>query len=763
MEFNINERGVLNGCKRNNDEAEIIIPEGVKIIKGISIGPGVKKIVFPSTLEKIISLVLWHADLEVVVFKCSKFKSDRSDTLNFDGLRLIVLPEDFNAPWSSIGFGGLGTQTTFYEKPIECALICGQKQFSKSNQASKLRTAVAFMENASEFSDTQNKYLMAYIKKNLPDVLKKCVELKNAPALKATLDLCSDIGKRAVEEFVINELIEKTAPEDIELKSMLMDFKRVTWLGADTNAVERAIQNKEKEYKSKQTLSYLKKIWTFSPWFSGLDLSKYKGDETEVVVPAMIGKDPVVKLGGTFSGNEAVVKVEIPEGVTEIDYAFNDCKNLQEIIIPKSVKTIGGFSFKNTKWEKGQGDFVIVNGILVHYNGNDKDVIVPEGVKYIAKDAFESYDGKEAIYGKVYFPKSLVSIPQLAFRHVSMEEAHFKGVNIDIGALNFRGMNTFTIFGPKGSSVEEYAGKYKIPFSAEDTEQAHNENSSFVIDDQVLIKYIHVPGVTEITIPKEVTEIGQSAFWCCEELRKINLHSGISIIGSTAFYDCIGLQEFALPESVTEIRSQAFDGCSSLKSIRIPEGVESIGYNAFHQCSSLNDVVIPDSVISIGSEAFAGCSSMKSIKLPESIKEMDESSFDFEQPKYSFKGIDGIKKIENVVELMLAGCKINDVLSVESDDWLKDHFDVTAAVYLTQAGKKIKERCEKILRSNMKKSLSVMTELINKGALQDNNCKKVVSFVLPKYNALNASQINALKEALNSAGAKAALKMLPKD
>ena len=347
----------------------------------------------------------------------------------------------------------------------------------------------------------------------------------------------------------------------------------------------------------------------------------------------------------------------------------------------------------------------------------------------------------------------------MAIMDISIEEVHFKGENIDIRAMNFFGINTLTLFGPKGSSVELYAEKNKIPFLAKADEQIPNENSSFVIDDQVLIKYTKVPEVTEITIPKAVTEIGKSAFWVCKELKKINLQSGIRIIGSCAFYGCIGLQEIELSEGITEIGSQAFDGCSSLKSISIPEGVETIGYYAFHQCSSLNDVVIPASVVAIGADAFAGCSSIQSINLPESIKEIDESSFDF--GKDSFKGVDGIKKIENVVGLMLAGCKINNVLSSESDDWLKEHFDVAAAVYLTQTGKKVKDRCESLLRSDMNKSLSVMTELITSGRLQGNICKKVVAFTLPKYETLDASQVNALKESLNKAGAKAALKMFP--
>lgn len=761
MEFKINNKGLMTGYKRNGDETEIIIPEGVKVIKNTYDITGVKKIIFPSTLEKI-SYTFYldsKSDLEIIVFKCSKFKTDRADGFNFDNIKKIVLPEDFNAPWSTIGFGGLGVQTTFYEKAIECVVICGQKQFVKSNQGSKIRTAVAFLEDETEFSETQHTYLLSYIRKNLSDVLLSCVDLHNVPAMKNALNMCSDRGKKAVEEYVIDEAIKRTSPEDIELKSLLIDFKSKTWLSDGVvDAVDRLIKNQEKEVKNKQTLSYLKKIWTYG----GNSITNYKGNETKVVVPASIGKDPIKILNGTFVKNEIIESVEIPEGVTEINYAFNKCLKLREIIIPESVNVIDGFSFENTLWEKGQGDFTIVNQILVHYNGKSEDVIVPEGVKYISCHAFDSYDGCTARYGKIYFPDSLLSIPQGAFYQVHVKEFHFKGKIVDIHMTNFYNMNGLTVFGPKGSSAEERARECKIPFVVEETEGEKSEDTSFVIDNHVLIKYIKVPGVTEISVPEEVTEIGEHAFWMCEELKSIKFHGGIHKIGRCAFYGCKGLQKIELYQGLTEIGAQAFDKCNSLKSIELPNGLETIEYYAFNNCSSLNAVKIPDGVISIGSNAFAGCCAVRSVKLPDSIREIDESSFDFCCDDFNgCKDGGGITRIENVVALMLAGCKIKDVLLKESDEWLKEHFDVAAAVYLTQAGKKVKERCEKILRSDMNKSTAAMIELVENENLQVNTCKKIVDFILPVYEMLDASQTSILRESLEKIGVKAALKMLP--
>ena len=73
-----------------------------------------------------------------------------------------------------------------------------------------------------------------------------------------------------------------------------------------------------------------------------------------------------------------------------------------------------------------------------------------------------------------------------------------------------------------------------------------------------------------------------------------------------------GLTEYTIPNDVTSIGEFAFFGCSGLTSITIPDSVTSIRYKAFSACS-LTSITIPDSVTSIGSYAFAYCSSLTSI------------------------------------------------------------------------------------------------------------------------------------------------------
>ena len=56
------------------------------------------------------------------------------------------------------------------------------------------------------------------------------------------------------------------------------------------------------------------------------------------------------------------------------------------------------------------------------------------------------------------------------------------------------------------------------------------------------------------------------------------------------FKGCSGLTSITIPESVTEIGGRAFSGCSGLTSITIPESVTEIGTGAFSNCPSLNSI-----------------------------------------------------------------------------------------------------------------------------------------------------------------------------
>ena len=100
-----------------------------------------------------------------------------------------------------------------------------------------------------------------------------------------------------------------------------------------------------------------------------------------------------------------------------------------------------------------------------------------------------------------------------------------------------------------------------------------------------------------------------------QNVKKVVVEDGITNVGNYAFYFCENLTSLTLPDSVTSIGDSAFDTCRGLTNITIPEGVTNIGDCAFYDCSNLTSITIPDSVTSIGNGVLEACSSLKTISI----------------------------------------------------------------------------------------------------------------------------------------------------
>ena len=115
--------------------------------------------------------------------------------------------------------------------------------------------------------------------------------------------------------------------------------------------------------------------------------------------------------------------------------------------------------------------------------------------------------------------------------------------------------------------------------------------------------------MTNIRIPKNVTEIGNDAFRDRTDLSSITIPSSVTSIGNNAFSGCTGLTSITIPHSVTEIGVQAFSDCTGLTSVifESSSSVSVIKQRAFSNCTGLTTVLIPISVTTIGWGLFMGC------------------------------------------------------------------------------------------------------------------------------------------------------------
>lgn len=152
-------------------------------------------------------------------------------------------------------------------------------------------------------------------------------------------------------------------------------------------------------------------------------------------------------------------------------------------------------------------------------------------------------------------------------------------------------------------------------------------------------------GITSVTLPDSVYDIGSSAFDGCHNLVSINIPSIVTYIGSGAFDECRALTSITLPPGITSIGDRTFQNCASLTTLPLSEHVTSIGASAFNSCHSLTNVVIPASVTRLGRLSFAYCRNLQSVSIPASISEIGDWAFNYCEALTEVEIMNGVSSI----------------------------------------------------------------------------------------------------------------------
>ena len=197
-----------------------------------------------------------------------------------------------------------------------------------------------------------------------------------------------------------------------------------------------------------------------------------------------------------------------------------------------------------------------------------------------------------------------------------------------------------------------------VNFTVDPANTAYSSRNGLLLskDGRTLLRGV----IGEVVIPSCVTEIGDSAFDRCYDLKDVTIPNGVLSIGTYAFQYCRRLTDMTIPQSVTNIGTRAFTGCDELRTffvdpanrfyssrgglllnkdgtvlvrgindcgVVIPDGVTTIGEAAFECCDWLESVEIPESVTAIGYAAFAGCWSLTNVEIPNSVTAIGDSVF----------------------------------------------------------------------------------------------------------------------------------------
>ena len=142
--------------------------------------------------------------------------------------------------------------------------------------------------------------------------------------------------------------------------------------------------------------------------------------------------------------------------------------------------------------------------------------------------------------------------------------------------------------------------------------------------------------LTSITIPNNITYIGDFAFRNCSSLTSVTIPNSVTSIGGSVFYGCSSLTSVTLSNNITELPSYYdydyygfFGNCSSLNSVTIPNSVTSIGGNAFKNCGNLLSISFDENsnLNAIPYGAFQSCTKLSSIAIPKNVTSLGMFAF----------------------------------------------------------------------------------------------------------------------------------------
>lgn len=270
------------------------------------------------------------------------------------------------------------------------------------------------------------------------------------------------------------------------------------------------------------------------------------------------------------------------------------------------------------------------DGVLKHYKGTERNVVIPEGVVAIDSYAFQYYPANQI--ESVTFPNSLREIRTDAF----MDCNGITSAYIPAGVTSFNGASI------RGKHLKSYTVSEENPYYKSVNGIVFSKDGKCLVafPSNMGTAYTIPSGVTEIgdhafigcglatlILPESLTVIGKGAFSGCESLLSLNIPESVSQIGEFAFLFATGLENITIPGSVKKVSQAMFNLCSNLKKVTIAEGVTEISNGAFSGCYALEKVSLPSTLTTINADAFHACRSLQNLVIPPNVSYISPDAF----------------------------------------------------------------------------------------------------------------------------------------
>ena len=353
---------------------------------------------------------------------------------------------------------------------------------------------------------------------------------------------------------------------------------------------------------------------------------------TLVAFPAAYGDAYSIPKGTVTIGQYAFAYGQIREidlaGVQSVaDYAFLQAA-VETLILPDSVTSIGKGAFASmghlTQLSIGSGltripEETFSDAVAL------KTVTIPNTITSIGKHAF-SGSGLESIFFEE--ESTLTSIGGFAFA-----DCRLKGIDIPASVIvvddnAFYGDSWLARVGFADDAALQTIGQYAFAGCWElktmELPDGLRTIGRFAFRES---------GLTTLTLPAGLTELGDGAFALCNNLSALTVDSG-----NTAFCAVDGVlytldlktlhtypagregAYYTLESNTQTIAPWAFAGANALVSAQLPDSLVQLSEYGFAYCSQLRYLYIPENVVNIGRYCFAADWNLHSVSFAENAK-----------------------------------------------------------------------------------------------------------------------------------------------
>ena len=272
----------------------------------------------------------------------------------------------------------------------------------------------------------------------------------------------------------------------------------------------------------------------------------------------------------TFSSCVSLKSIEIPSGVRFVESgAFSSCSLLSSIYISKTVEKLNNpfrwsESIENITIDKENTFFIFYNNCLIEKSSKTlliglKDAVIPNdgSVEIIGQSAF----AKRITVPDVVIPEGVTHIDTQAFEDVeTLLTVTFPSTLKTLGESVFSGCENLI----------------EVKFSEG-------------IEDLPLHSFSQCKNLKEVILPSTLKTIGHYAF-SQSGLKSVTIPQNVTTIGESAFYECRNLTEVFVSGNTMVIEKQAFSYCSQMKTLNLPASLVKICEYAFSGCTKLTQI-----------------------------------------------------------------------------------------------------------------------------------------------------------------------------